>query len=119
MPRARKQPTDKMLPLTTVADIEAIIAGNHSDPFAVLGLQEERGRFIARCFVPHAEAVIAFTLAGEELGELARRDEAGCVDGVLRLDRRQPLRLKAGNADGEWWITDPYSFGPVLGPMED
>src|SRR5690606_39747066 len=19
----------------------------------------------------------------------------------------------------EWWVTDPYSFGPVLGPMDD
>ncbi|HVW54808.1 MAG TPA: 1,4-alpha-glucan branching protein GlgB [Rhizobiaceae bacterium] len=120
MPRARKQPVDgKAPPLTAANDIKAIVAGSHGDPFAVLGLQEEKGRFVARCFIPHAEAVTAFTLAGEEVGELARRDDAGFFDGVLRLDRRQPLRLKAGNAGGEWWITDPYSFGPVLGPMDD
>ncbi|MBL8582517.1 MAG: 1,4-alpha-glucan branching protein GlgB, partial [Rhizobiaceae bacterium] len=31
----------------------------------------------------------------------------------------QPLKYLARNAAGEWWLTDPYSFGPVLGPMDD
>jgi 1,4-alpha-glucan branching enzyme len=120
MPRVRKQPSDgKAPPLTAAADIRAIVASGHDDPFAILGIQEEKGRFIARCFIPHAEAVTAFTLAGKEAGELARRDDQGFFDGFLTLDRRQPLRLRARNAGGEWWITDPYSFGPVLGPMDD
>ena len=38
---------------------------------------------------------------------------------MLTIRKRQPLRYRARNAGGEWWLTDPYSFGPVLGPMDD
>ena len=36
-----------------------------------------------------------------------------------RIRKRQPLKYRARNAGGEWWVTDAYSFGPVLGPMDD
>ena len=29
------------------------------------------------------------------------------------------LRYRARNQTGEWSLIDPYSFGPVLGPMDD
>jgi hypothetical protein len=36
------------------------------------------------------------------------------------FDRRAPApRYRARNSGGEWWVDDPYSFGPVLGPMDD
>ncbi len=105
--------------LTAVSDIEAIVAGTHGDPFSVLGMQSSGKDFQARCFIPHAEFVTAFTLAGKEAGELARRHDAGFFEGKLKIRKRQPLRYRAKNVDGEWWVTDPYSFGPVLGPMDD
>ncbi|TIP98802.1 MAG: 1,4-alpha-glucan branching protein GlgB, partial [Mesorhizobium sp.] len=40
-------------------------------------------------------------------------------EGSLSLRKRQPLRYHARNAGGDWWLTDPYSFGPVLGPLDD
>ena len=43
----------------------------------------------------------------------------GFFEGKLSIRKRQPLRYRARNAGGEWWVTDPYSFGPVLGPMDD
>ena len=30
-----------------------------------------------------------------------------------------PVRYHARNDGGEWDVLDPYSFGPVLGPMDD
>ena len=51
--------------------------------------------FVARCFIPHAEAVTAFTLAGKQAGELARRDDAGFFEGKLSIRKRQPLRYRA------------------------
>src|SRR5215204_2236248 len=101
------------------SDVKAIIAGTHGNPFAVLGLQEIGKKLVARCFIPHAETVTAFTLAGKPAGELSRRDDAGFFEGALSIRKRQPLRYRAGNAGGEWVVTDPYSFGPVLGPMDD
>jgi 1,4-alpha-glucan branching enzyme len=105
--------------LATAADVDAIVAGAHGNPFAVLGLHEAESGLVARCFVPHAEAVMAFTLNGKEAGALSRRHDGGFFEGKLKIRKRQPLRYHARNAGGSWWLTDPYSFGPVLGPMDD
>ncbi|MBX3529232.1 MAG: 1,4-alpha-glucan branching protein GlgB [Rhizobiaceae bacterium] len=103
----------------SASDIEAIVAGRHGDAFRVLGLQEVGKGFFARCFIPHAETVTAETLGGAFVGALERRRAEGFFEGKVSLRKRQPLRYVAKNAGGEWQVTDPYSFGPVLGPMDD
>ncbi|RUW71685.1 MULTISPECIES: 1,4-alpha-glucan branching protein GlgB [unclassified Mesorhizobium] len=105
--------------LAPAGDVAAIVAGTHGDPFAVLGVHEAGKGFVARCFVPNAELVTAYTLSGKAAGELSRRDDSGFFEGKLTLRKRQPLRYHARNAGGDWWLTDPYSFGPVLGPLDD
>ena len=120
MKKTRAAPAPKTSQEQAAAsDVAAIVSGVHGDPFAVLGVQGIGGRLVARCFIPHAETVTAFTLAGKQAGELSRRDDAGFFEGRLSIRKRQPLRYRAGNAGGEWSVTDPYSFGPVLGPMDD
>jgi 1,4-alpha-glucan branching enzyme len=103
----------------TASQVEAIVNGTHDDPFSVLGLHERGGRFVARTFIPHAEVATACTLDGVPVGDLVRRHNAGFFEGPVGLEHRQPLQYKARNAGGEWWVPDPYSFGPVLGPMDD
>ncbi|MEQ1942212.1 1,4-alpha-glucan branching protein GlgB [Mesorhizobium sp. VNQ89] len=103
----------------SAGDVEAIVTGVHGDPFAILGVQETAGGFVARCFVPNAETATAHALDGRELGVLQRRDNRGFFEGVVDIAERQPLRYHLGNQGGDWWVTDPYSFGPVLGPMDD
>jgi 1,4-alpha-glucan branching enzyme len=120
MKKPRATAATKELPgLTARSDVEAIVSGRHGDPFSVLGVHEADGRLAARCFVPHAEFVTAFTLQGKKAGELSRAHDAGFFEGRLTIRKRQPLRYLARNAGGEWQLTDPYSFGPVLGPMDD
>ncbi len=114
----RREPAGKMA-LTPQGDIDAVVSGSHGNPFAVLGVHEGEKGLLARCFIPHAESVIAFTLAGKPAGELLRRHDAGFFEGRLTIRKRQPLKYLARNAGGEWWVTDAYSFGPVLGPMDD
>ena len=82
-------------------DVEAIVAGTHADPFAILGVHETDGAFVARAFIPHAETVDAFTLDGKPCGTLARSHDAGFFEGPLTLGHRQPLRYRAANAGGE------------------
>jgi 1,4-alpha-glucan branching enzyme len=107
-------------PDTPSADeIQAIIDGTHADPFAFLGLQEHDGGLVARCFVPGAETVTAHTLSGEAIGELTQRHDAGFFSGIVKLAALQPIRYRATRGDDEWMVTDPYSFGPILGPMDD
>jgi 1,4-alpha-glucan branching enzyme len=120
MKKPRATAATKELPGPTArSDVEAIVSGRHGDPFSVLGAHQAGGRLVARCFVPHAEFVTAFTLQGKKAGELARVHDAGFFEGKLTIRKRQPLRYLARNAGGEWQLTDPYSFGPVLGPMDD
>lgn len=100
-------------------DIAAILAGTHSDPFAVLGVHKMEDGFVARCFILGAEAVTALALDGSVIGELTCLDPAGFFVGNVKLAKQQPVRYRARRGDAEWAITDPYSFGPVLGPMDD
>ena len=93
--------------LATHDDIVAIVNGTHRDPFAVLGMQQAGAGFVACCFIPHAEAVTAYTLAGRKAGELTCLADAGFFEGKLSIRKRQPLRYHASNAGGEWWLADP------------
>jgi len=101
-------------------EADAIVAGTHGDPFAVLGVhRDEAGRRIARCFIPGAEAAIAFDLSGAEAGVLTRIHPAGLFEGRLDIPAPRPLRYCARRGATEWWVEDAYSYGPVLGPMDD
>ncbi|MDB5622179.1 MAG: glgB [Devosia sp.] len=100
-------------------EVDAIVGGHHANPFAFLGLHEVNGQMVLRAFVPHADALSASTLEGETVGQLTLRHPAGFFEGPVSLAVRQPIRYRASNADGEWDVFDPYSFGPVLGPLDD
>ncbi|HWJ87936.1 MAG TPA: 1,4-alpha-glucan branching protein GlgB [Pelagibacterium sp.] len=103
---------------TDTEQVTRIAEGVHDDPFAVLGLHRSGDRWIARALVPHAETLEAHTLDGKALGRLEPRGE-GFFEGEVALDTRQPIAYSAANSGGEWDLIDPYSFGPVLGPMDD
>ncbi|ARM89980.1 1,4-alpha-glucan branching enzyme GlgB 1 [Rhizobium sp. CIAT894] len=100
-------------------EIAAILAGSHSNPFAVLGVHQTGDTFVARCFIPGAEEVTAMTLDGGVIGELKPLHTDGFFAGPVSLTKLQPVRYRARRGDAEWAVTDPYSFGPVLGPMDD
>ena len=100
------------------AAIDALCEGRHADPFALLGLHPGPQGLFARALLPGAEVATAFSLAGEELGEMARTDPRGLFEGRLTGDP-QPVRYRAGAKGAEWFVTDPYSFAPVLGPIDD
>ena len=100
-------------------EAEAIVAGTHGDPFAVLGVHREGKTIVARCYIPGAQTVAAFTLDGKPIGELASAGSDGLFAGKVALKAPQPLRYHASNAGGDWWVDDPYAYGPVLGPMDD
>ncbi|RVU05307.1 1,4-alpha-glucan branching protein GlgB [Novosphingobium umbonatum] len=102
----------------TATAIEALLEGKNADPFALLGAFDGPEGVFARALLPGAEVAEAFSLSGEPLGSLTRVDDRGLFEGKLS-GPRQPLRYRAGALGAEWWVSDPYSFGPVLGPMDD
>jgi 1,4-alpha-glucan branching enzyme len=104
---------------TSGAEIEAIVAGRHGDPFKVLGLHKAGKNWIARAFVPGAKSLAAATLDGMPLGILECRHPAGFFEGPVSLKERQTISYGAANDGGSWSVIDAYVLGPVLGPLDD
>ena len=109
---------NKALHLAAV-EAEAIASGTHGNPFSVLGVQEFEDGFVARVFAPGADDILALTLDGESAGQLGQGAVPGLYEGRIDIPSRQPLRYAATNSSSAWEIDDPYSYGPVLGPMDD
>jgi 1,4-alpha-glucan branching enzyme len=98
--------------------IEALLAGTHGDPFSLLGVHEGPAGTMLRAILPGADEAEAFTLDGEALGPLERVDPRGLFEGRY-LGARQPITYRCSAGRHDWLVTDPYSFGPVLGPLDD
>ncbi len=101
------------------ADIEAIVAGRHGDPFGILGMHQYGETWIARAFVPGAETLEVHTADGQHAGRLTRRHDRGFFEGVTQITRRQPLTYRAKSGSASWDVADAYLLGPVLGPLDD
>ena len=97
--------------------IAALLEGRHDDPFSLLGVFPGPEGSFARTLIPGATAVEATSIAGEPLGTLALTDD-GLFEGRVTGDP-QPIRYRASNADASWSVSDPYTFGPVLGETDD
>jgi len=101
--------------------IDLIISGDHSDPFAFLGMHEtEDGAakpLVVRAFVPGAEQVwvIEANQPHNQHSMQKLRDEGFFELFFQDRHERFPYRLKAANRFGDSWeFHDPYSFLPLL-----
>ena len=105
-------------PPMTEEDARAIAAGRHPDPFAVLGPHQVGGRRIVRVFDPAAETMAAIAADGTEtaLPPVPVDGARGLFAGPVGPG---PYRLRAGGLGHVWEMHDPYSFGPVLGEMDE
>ncbi|MDD3444595.1 MAG: 1,4-alpha-glucan branching protein GlgB [Zavarzinia sp.] len=98
--------------------ITALLAGTHADPFSLLGPHAGPAGTFARALLPGAETVTAFDMDGRALGPLTLAAAPDLFEGWL-ADTGGPIRYRCRAEGREWWVTDPYSFGPVLGPTDD
>ncbi|MGI9435241.1 MAG: GlgB N-terminal domain-containing protein, partial [Geminicoccaceae bacterium] len=101
--------------------IAAIVAGEHPDPFSLLGSRAATGGVLVRAFLPGAETVTVIDgVGGEPLAELERIHEAGLFEGLLK-DRKPGFghRLRATRGGDVWELEDPYRFGPIIGDLDN
>jgi 1,4-alpha-glucan branching enzyme len=98
--------------------IKSLLEGTHADPFSLLGVHQGPEGAFARAILPGAETVEAHDLSGKKLGKLKRVDPRGLFEGKVKGEA-QPVKYRATAGNSEWWLTDAYSFGPVLGPIDD
>ena len=98
--------------------IAALLEGTHADPFSLLGVHAGPDGVFARAVLPGAETAEAHDLTGKKLGKLEQVDDRGLFEGTL-TGAPKPVKYRCTSGEHEWWITDAYSFGPVLGPTDD
>ncbi len=104
------------------SDIEAIVAGNHGDPFAVLGPHAAENAGFSICvFAPDAETVEVIDGSdGSILAKLERLHEQGFYAGLIAIhaDTPPPYLLRMRQGAHCWEARDPYSFPAYLGELD-
>jgi 1,4-alpha-glucan branching enzyme len=105
--------------MLNLAAVEALVRGDHGDPFALLGPHHEAGGVELRTFQPDARSVEAIDPAnGAVLASLERRHPAGFFAGPLGRPFGTPYRLRVAWGDTVVELEDPYRFPPVLGEID-
>ena len=87
--------------------VAAVVAGNESDPFSVLGMHRHAnsGKMLVRAFWPGALTINVVNRAGVERAELTCVDEAGFFAGVVGSECEPfpyRLRIKTQNVPSLW-----------------
>ena len=96
------------------AEFDAIAAGRHNDPFAILGMHKTRHGRIVRTFQPHAERVELVDAEGNHLAEF-RKVHADGLFSVLMPPRKRRYKMRLHYADGNTQvIEDCYRFPASL-----
>jgi 1,4-alpha-glucan branching enzyme len=104
----------------SAAEIAAIVAGDHRDPFGVLGPQNQDSATVIRTFQPGARAVeVVDPGDGRPLAALAMIHPEGLFEGDVpdrrgRFAYRLRIRWEAATTESD----DPYRFAPLLGELD-
>jgi 1,4-alpha-glucan branching enzyme len=97
---------------------DAIAAGQHNDPFSVLGPHHDGTSRVVRCFQPQARSVTLVDRDGNVLAPMERVNPAGMFVGQLPgRKRRYLLRVNKGGQE-TCDIDDPYRFPSPLGELD-
>ncbi|MBA2346331.1 MAG: 1,4-alpha-glucan branching protein GlgB, partial [Rubrobacter sp.] len=98
-------------------DFQMVAAGDHPDPFSVLGMHEEDGSLVVRAFLPDASSVEAVSADGKSLGDLDPVHQDAFFAGPVT--ERTSYRLRVTWRSGETAeIEDPYRFPSLLGETD-
>ncbi len=101
--------------MTNEETFQTIVAGDHGDPFSILGMHKEDGEgVVVRTFQPDASSVEVISTDGEDsYGELESVHPDGLFAGQLSIKELTPYKLRI-MWDEEVELYDAYRFPPVL-----
>jgi len=94
--------------------IQAVVSGNCSNPFSVLGMHRIPQGIIVRVFLPRVQSVTVVEKEGGYTFPLAKVHEEGFFQGILEGREPFPYLLKIEQNGAEHLLPDPYSFPPFL-----
>src|SRR5260370_8118374 len=102
------------------ADIDRLVALQHSDPHSILGAHAGPDGVTVRAFRPGARDVSVIADDGTRPWRMAQIHADGLFEATIR-DRHAvfPYEIRIQYGDGTVVTTpDPYSFLPTLGPLD-
>jgi 1,4-alpha-glucan branching enzyme len=97
--------------------LDALAAGRHGDPFALLGVQLINGVRSVRTFQPGATAVDLLDRHGNKVRRMRRVHDDGIFEASLP-GRLRSYRLRIEAAHGRYEIDDAYRFPSTLGDLD-
>jgi 1,4-alpha-glucan branching enzyme len=98
--------------------LDALAAGQHGDPFALLGLHEVDGVRTVRTLQPQAQTVFLLDRQGNEIAEMQRVHAGGVFEAPLP-GRLKSYRLRVTETGGHRYeIEDAYRFPSTLGDLD-
>ncbi|WP_446728571.1 GlgB N-terminal domain-containing protein, partial [Pantoea septica] len=100
--------------------INALFAGNYSDPFALLGMHQTANGLEVRALLPDASEVwVIETNTGRKVAQLKCLDSRGFFSAVVPRRKNMFRYQLAVNWHGQQnLIDDAYRFGPLLQEMD-
>jgi 1,4-alpha-glucan branching enzyme len=96
----------------TADEAEAIASGAHADPFSVLGIHTCQDGFVARAFLPGADAATAMTLEMSPSAAFRGRDARDCLKAGSASISGNLCAMPQPIHAGSWTVDDPYSYTP-------
>jgi 1,4-alpha-glucan branching enzyme len=102
------------------ASVAALMQGDHSDPFSVLGMHRHHGGLVVRALLPGAATVeLIDAKSGRRLAALAPVDGSAVFAAVVpRRKNPFPYRLRIDWGTHRQELDDAYRFPPILGEMD-
>jgi len=100
---------------------KALMAGDHGDPFTVLGMHKANGSLVVRALLPGAvSATVIEIRSGEKIAALGRvRNSDLFAASIPDRDEPFPYRFLIDWGGGyEQELEDAYRFPPILGDMD-
>ncbi len=98
--------------------VNAVVTGDHPEPFDFLGPHEQGGDTVVRTFLPGAHSVRVTSGPdgrGADLGELSAEHPEGLFTGAVAVEGSSSYTLRVEWESGEESeVEDPYRFPPVL-----
>ena len=99
-------------------DIERLVAGEHTDPHAVLGAHAVDDGILLRAYRPDATAMRVLPEGGRPR-KMKRVHDAGVFAVLLDAEKLEDYRLDVSySEDRTFVLEDPYRFWPTLGELD-
>lgn len=107
--------------LLSKEEMDAVINGDHGNPFAVLGIHKDKGSkaVFIRTYHPNTKSIELLDGQGNSMGFFTKVDERGFYQINLTPRDNFNYKLKIENDSGSFLTThDPYRFPSVLGDID-